>query len=179
AIDVGRLGDDVQRNEAAVTPAPDADPRRVNVREPANRASGGRLIVRLDDAHLLVNDLAPRAAARAGPAVIDARDDVAALRQHLIPQIVRTAPTIRHGLRARAAINGKEYGIACRRIEIRRADEPGVELDAIADVDFPELHRAQLEAGDFRLQAGVVDQRAQRPIVRETHERYGRRHAEP
>src|SRR2546429_7298717 len=137
--EAGRWGKAFKRKDPAVAPAPDSNPGRIDVREPANRAGRGRLIVGLDDAHLFVDDLAPRAPPRARPAIVHARDDVAVLREHLIPQIVRTAPAVRHRLRTRAAVDTEEHRIACGGIEIRRSDEPGVELDAVADVDFPEL----------------------------------------
>src|SRR5437762_3633657 len=74
AIDVGRLRDDVERHEPAVTPSPDADPRGVDKRQPAHGARGGRLVAGLDHAHLPINDLPPRSAARAGAAVVHAGD---------------------------------------------------------------------------------------------------------
>src|SRR6266550_3717226 len=89
-----------------------------------------------------------RPTARARAAIVDARHDVAALRQHLIPEIVLPAPRIRDRLGARAPVHVEEHGIARRRIEIRRLDEPGVELDAAADVDLPELARAEPQARD-------------------------------
>src|SRR5439155_6429378 len=158
-------------------PAPDPDPRRVHVRQPADRARRRGLVLRLDHAHLPIDQLAPGATPRAGATIVDAGHDVAALRQHLVPEIVLPAPGVRDRLRSGPAIDIKKDGIAGRRIEIRRLDEPGVELDAAADVDLTELGRAEPQTGDFRFERGVVHDRADQMNLRQAHERPRRLYA--
>src|SRR5207245_10835932 len=105
---------------------------------------------------LLVNDLPPRFPARARAAVVDARHEVAALREHLIPEVVLPAPVVGHRLRTRAPVDIEEDGMARRGVEIRRLNEGGVELDAGADIDLPELRRAEPQPRAFRLERRVV-----------------------
>src|SRR5206468_7316387 len=89
--------------------------------------------------------------------------------------------------RARAPLRLEESGITPppprprppRRVEIRRLDECGVELDAVADVDLPELRRTKAQRAEFRLERRVVHQRPEHPILRQPEERDRRRHAEP
>src|SRR5439155_22638289 len=111
-LHIVRLRQHIQRHEATVAPAPDPEARPVDVRQPTDRARRSRLILRLDDTQLFVDDLAPRLAARARPTVVDAGEDVAALREHLVPEVVLPTPVVGHELRARPTVDIEEDGIA-------------------------------------------------------------------
>src|SRR6266516_6064731 len=130
-VHIGRLRQHIQRHETTVAPAPNADARRVDIRQPADGARGSRLVLRLDDTQLLVDNLAPRFAARARATVVDARYDVPALREHLTPEVVLSTPVVGHGLRAGPTVDIEEDGITRRRVEIRRLDKCRVKLDAV------------------------------------------------
>src|SRR5207302_5450130 len=105
-------------------PAPDADPVGIDVRLRAKPAGRGDLIRRLVPTEVEVSLLLEPGAPRAGAAIVDARDEVAVCRQHLVPQVARATPAVGHRLGARPAVHGHQLGIAMRRIEALRLDDP-------------------------------------------------------
>src|ERR671932_504053 len=55
-----------------------------------------------------------------GAAVVDADDDVAVLRQHLVPQVVGAAVRVEDLRRGRSAVNEHQHGVPPRAVEVRR-----------------------------------------------------------
>ena len=56
-----------------------------------------------------------------------------------MPEIIGAAPVVQDRLRRWLAVDVKENGIAFVGIEVRRLDDPAVQLDAVADVHAEEL----------------------------------------
>ena len=122
----------------------------------ANLARGRGLVRRGQDADLPVDRLAPGAAAwRGGTPVVDAHHDVAALRQHLVPQGVVATPAVEDGLARRLAVDVDEQGVAPTGLHLGRLDAPAVELDSAADVNAEELRRPAREGGHRLALPGV------------------------
>ena len=82
---------------------------------------------------------------------IDARHDIAALRQHPVPQRSIASPSIRHRLPPRLAIDVEQHRIPFRRIETRRLDDRRVHRHALAEIDPRELGSGQRLFGDHVL----------------------------
>src|SRR5687768_11211963 len=132
----------VQRRRTAAAPAPNADASRIDVRKLRDRTRGRSLIARVNDTHLAINDLAPRAPTRRRrAAVINTHHDVTLLGQHRMPHPIAAAPTIQNRLSPRLAVNMKQHRILFLAVETGRLDHPAVELHAIADVNFEKLSR--------------------------------------
>ena len=122
-------------------------------------------------ADLVEHRLAPVAAARARrAAVVHARDDVALLREHQVPEPAAAAVCVAHRLVRRLAVHVEQHRILLRRVEVGRLHHPRVELDAAADVDLQELDRPLLECRELRLERVVVDERARDLVRRQPHQ---------
>src|SRR5688572_10113773 len=92
----------VQRRRTAAAPTPDTDARRIDKRPLRDRTRSRSLIARVNDPHLAINDLAPRAATRRRrAAVINTHHEITLLGQHRMPHPIAAAPTIEHGLSPR------------------------------------------------------------------------------
>ena len=84
-------------------------------------ADGRRLILRGQDADLVVDRLAPGPAARGGRAsIVKAHDDVISLGEHHVPEVVAAPPSIKYGLAGRLSIHMHQERILPFRIEFRR-----------------------------------------------------------
>src|SRR5207248_2071600 len=108
---------------------PYAHTRRVDVRALRDRPRCRRLIGAGEYADLSIYRLAPGAAAwRWRAAIVDAGNDVAFLREHQMPEVLRTAPRVLDRLSGGLTVHVEQHGIFLRRIEFRRLDHPAVEI---------------------------------------------------
>src|SRR5207245_4038630 len=89
----------------AVAPSPDADPIRTHEGLLAEPARCGDLVGGLVPAEMEVGHLHELRATAAGAAIVHAGDEVAVLREHLVPDVLRAAPHVPDGLRARTAVH--------------------------------------------------------------------------
>ena len=103
-------------------------------------------------AEVLVNGPRRFRALAAGRAVVANPDDVALLRQHLVPHVGGAAPRIPHLRRVWASVGERHHRILLFGIEVRRLDHHRFHLKAIARLHLQQLSRAQfvlLERLDF------------------------------
>src|ERR1044071_3872996 len=98
-INIGIAEHRIECRRTAAAPTPDRDPSRIDERPLRDRARRRSLVTRIHNAHLAIDDLAPRTATRRGcAAIVDAHHDVTMLREQLVPEIIPTKPRIEYGL---------------------------------------------------------------------------------
>src|SRR5690606_11524293 len=95
-----------------------------------------------------VRDLLEVAAPSSRAAVVDTDHDDAALGEQLVPQVAASAPGVRHGLRAGAAVHVEQRCVPARRIEVGRLDHPAVQRNAVRGLELEELGGLEAELTD-------------------------------
>src|SRR5262249_46299360 len=83
------------------------------------------------------------------------------------PEMPLSTPRVAHRLARRFAVNVEEHRVLLRRIEVRRLETPGVELDAVADVDAKEFARGPFEHCQLLAQLLVLRENFERLVIRQ------------
>ena len=169
----------IQRRRPAAAPPPNAHARCVDERPFVDGPDGIGLVLRIYNALLAIDDLAPGASPRRGrAAIVDTHNDVTILRQHQVPHVCAALPFIQNCLRRRFSINIEENGVAFLRIEVRRFNRPPVQLHAIADVHPEEFPGTLFQLRQPFTQLPVVDKGAHAGVLRQADHLNHRRLAE-
>ena len=175
-IDVRIPEQRLQRARSAAAPTPDRDPRGVEVGPgPRERAHGIGLLVGREYSDLPVHHFAPGPAfGRRRAAVVHAGDDVAQVRDHVVPQLARPAPPLRHRRAGGLAVHVHQHRVGPGGIEIARPDHPAVERGAVGKRDLEEFCGAGDQRSHGRLERHVRDERPDHLTARQAHQLGGR-----
>ena len=112
-----------------------------------------------------VGELPEARATRPGPAIVDARDEIALLGEHLIPQVRRPTPRIEDRLRAGTSVHVHQERVALGGVEVPRLDDQRVQLHSIRRAQLQELRRLEAQRRHLPGELGVVRDRPDEAAV--------------